>query len=310
MPILKSDVVCCPNCKKDLQEGFNFLFCEKCTKKYPIENGIIIMISDESEDLKLSIKKWDKIYYDQLNDLSYYKEFDNFRKLYSKNIITQFTNEKIICKDENYLEIGCGQFFLGQELANVAELIIGIDICPSSLLIAKKMLDEKKITNYILIQGDILNLPIKNNVIDFVYGGGVIEHFKDTQKCINELYRCLKIGGVSFNTVPFLNIGSLTYRQIWGNIPNLPILKQLAEFIHIKLLKGRHMIFGYEFSFTSGNIKKIHKKAGFKKNKIKVEKFEVDLVFEFIPTFLRKYCIYLAKNCFLFWPMIKIIAKK
>ena len=55
---------------------------------------------------------------------------------------------------------------------------------------------------------------------------------------------------------------------------------------------------------------KMHELAGFKKQNLEINKFNVDLVFEFIPKFMRKTCVYLANNCSLFWPMIKIIAKK
>ena len=52
------------------------------------------------------------------------------------------------------------------------------------------------------------------------------------------------------------------------------------------MLKRKHMIFGYELSFLNSTLKKIHKKAGFEK--IEVGKF----------------------RCRLFWPMIKVTAKK
>ena len=186
-------------------------------------------------------------------------------------------------------------------------LIIGIDFCLSALKIAKKLLDKKGITNYLLIQGDILKMPLKNSSIDFIYGGGVIEHFKNTQSCINELFRVLKVNGVVMNSVPYLNIGSI-YRQIFGNIPNIIILKQIAEFIHIKLLNGKHMIFGYEMSFLATTLKKIYKKAGF--NKISVNKFEFELAFDFVPNSLKKPFVWLANNSRFFWPMIKVVSKK
>ena len=106
-----------------------------------------------------------------------------------------------------------------------------------------------------------------------------------------------------------LNIGSLTYRQLWGNIPNFPIIKQLAEFIHIKLLGGKHMRFGYELSFLPITLVNIHKKAGFKK--IEVKYFDTKLLFELIPfTAVRNLLIKLAQNSPLFWPMIKVVATK
>ncbi|MFA5188759.1 MAG: methyltransferase domain-containing protein [Patescibacteria group bacterium] len=303
------EYICCPKCKSDLLNQNNFLICRKCDKQYEIIEGNIIKIAlDPAADLELSIKKWDESYSRQLTGKIYIKAEEDYKERYNTDVYQQLDEYKKIDSDLVYLEIGCGPMFFGQEIANKCRLIIGIDFCPSALKIAKKMLDDKGCKNYLLIQGNILNLPIKEDVIDLIYGAGVIEHFKNTQICINELHRVLKKNGISFNTVPYLNLGSLTYRQIWGNIPNLPVLKQIAEFIHIKLLKGRHMVFGYEMSFLGSTLKNIHRDAGFKK--VVVEKFQVNLVFDFIPKCLRRTCIRLASNSKLFWPMVKVIGKK
>ncbi|MEI6774571.1 MAG: methyltransferase domain-containing protein [bacterium] len=301
-------VLCCPKCQLTLKKVVESYYCSECKKNYSIAGGIIRLIPSFTEDLKLSILKWDKIYFNQLTNESYYDEYQFYKKTYLKDTLTQLHHAKHLTKNDVYLEIGCGSFFLGQSIASEVGLIIGIDMCPSALIIAKKMLDKNKVKNYILIQGDIMNMPIKNNVIDLVYGGGVIEHFNNTQKCVNELFRVLKKGGVSFNTVPYLNIGSLTYRQVWGNIPNVPLLRQIFEFIHLKILGGKHMIFGYEMSFLSSTLISIHKAAKFKK--ISVEKFDVQTIFEFLPPAIRPIFIWLANNSRLFWPMIKVVAQK
>ena len=119
------------------------------------------------------------------------------------------------------------------------------------------------------------------------------------------MYRVLKNGGVSFNTVPYL--GTL-YRQVWGNIPDLPVLKQLAEFIHIMLLRGKHMTFGYEMSFLPYRMKKVHRQAGF--NEVKIDRFDVELVLEYIPGFMARPLAWLANNSRLFWPMMKVVGTK
>jgi ubiquinone/menaquinone biosynthesis C-methylase UbiE len=197
---------------------------------------------------------------------------------------------------------------LGQAIAKDCKVIIGVDMSRNALRIARQMLEAKKIKNYLLVQGDINYMPIRNNTVDLIYGGGVIEHFNDTITCLKELCRVLKKSGISFNTVPYLNIGSLTYRQIWGNIPNIPILKQIAEFVHIRLLGARHMIFGYEMSFTKGTLIKLHKRAGF--SKVIVDKFKINSSFDFIPPILRPLLIAIADQSSLFWPMVKVIGVK
>lgn len=307
---MKSNVLnylCCPFCKGDVSEINNNLYCEKCKKRYKIRSGIIRMAPSISNEMRLSVGKWEKFYDIQLKNETYYHDYNDYMKWYYNDTYRQLNSVKKI-KGIVYLEIGCGPLFLGQSFAKNCELIIGIDICFNVLKIAKKMLDEKNIKNYLLIQGDILQMPIKDNSIDLLYGGGVIEHFKQTQKSVNELYRILRKDGVSFNTVPYLNIGSLTYRQLWGNIPNLPLLKQFATFVHATILGGKHLTYGYELSFLGTTLKKIHKKAGF--SNISIKKFEVTLHFEFIPKKIRRPFMWLANNSRLFWPMVKVVAVK
>lgn len=304
-------LLCCPICKGVFSHSKTTkkeeLICQSCERHYLIKEGILYLNPPLDKDLAASIQKWDEFYKQFLKSKQYVHEYQQYQRLYFQDTYDQL-NVAHTLKQAIYLEIGCGRFYFGQDIASQTKLIIGVDLSKYSLMIAKKMLDQKGITNYILIFGDILRLPIKSNAIDVIYGGGVIEHFKDTQQAVDELYRVLKPGGVSFNSVPMLNLGSLSYRQIWGNIPNFPVLKQLAELIHIRLMRGKHMIFGYEFSFLPSTQRKIHQNAGFKQ--ITIGQFRVTLTFDFLPEKLRKPFISLAMNSPLFWPMIKIVAKK
>lgn len=304
------DYICCPKCKRDLFRRKDSLICKNCRALYTvIDKNILMIIPHLTPDLELSIKKWDEFYRRELLNGRYKKSYKNYMDGFFQNTYDQLDEVKKINKNLIYLEIGCGPFFFGQEIAPKVKLVIGIDFCLTPLKIAKRMFEGKHIKNYLLIQGDIKNMPLWTNTAGLIYGGGVIEHFVDTQKCVDELYRVLKPGGISFNAVPYLNLGALTYRQVWGNIPNFPLLKPLAEFIHIRLLKGRHMIFGYELSFLGTSMEKIHKAAGFRQ--IKIDKFNINLTFDYIPVrILRRIFDFIANNCRLFWPMIKVIATK
>lgn len=308
------NLLVCPACKKSLRQDKKKLLCtnSECSKKYHILHGNIFsfLSANQSNDTELSIEKWDEFYSDKIKFDDYEKRYQLYMEDNFSNVYRQLSDCKEIEPGKTvFLEIGCGPMFLARAISNKCKMVIGIDFSLNALKTASVMLKKHKIKNYLLIHGDIKNMPIKNNSIDILYGGGVIEHFTDTYTAIKELHRILKKGGISFNTIPHLNIGSLTYRQVWGNIPNFPILKQLAEFIHIKLLKSRHMTFGYEMSFLASHIKYLHKKAGFKN--IKATKFETKLMFEFIPSkFLKNTMSWLANNSPLFWPMIKVIGVK
>jgi len=43
------DILACPACKADVQLIGNKIVCKKCAKKYPLHDGIPVMLIDEAE---------------------------------------------------------------------------------------------------------------------------------------------------------------------------------------------------------------------------------------------------------------------
>ncbi len=48
------DILACPKCREKvtLSEDKNYLVCEQCALKYPVEDDIPIMLIDRAESLK------------------------------------------------------------------------------------------------------------------------------------------------------------------------------------------------------------------------------------------------------------------
>lgn len=276
---------------------------------FPIRNGIAdFSILMKEKELLLSKEKWDEKYEKDAyrNPAKHLDQIE--RKLFDIGW-SQIKRERSLKKGQLYLEIGCGDFYFGRALGKKGYTVVGIDFSYRALLLAKKALQATGIKNFLLVQGNLLNLPFKSNIFSLVVGFGVIEHFHDTSAAVLEFYRVLKRGGLSFNTVPFLNLGSLTYRQIWGNIPRIPVIEQLYSFFHMRILGARHMRFGYELSFPRGFLRNIHYQAGF--TKVSINRFNCPLVFEYLPSkTLRSLATYLAIRFPLFWPMVYVAAKK
>ncbi|MCX7760216.1 MAG: Trm112 family protein [Hydrogenothermaceae bacterium] len=45
------DILCCPACKSDLEDRGEYLICKNCKLKYPVEDGIpILLISEAVKD--------------------------------------------------------------------------------------------------------------------------------------------------------------------------------------------------------------------------------------------------------------------
>ncbi len=77
----------------------------------------------------------------------------------------------------------------------------------------KPMIDCRLHTKF--IEGDACNLPITDSSVDFGYSVGTLIYIGDTLKCLEEMYRVLKPGGIFINDIcakeitidpPFLQI--------------------------------------------------------------------------------------------------------
>jgi len=171
--------------------------------------------------------------------------------------------------DTVYLEIGCGPAHIGNHLLKQYNVtFIGIDFNYKLLLLLKKHFEALNYKKILLIYCDIRDIPIRSDSIDFIYGGGVIEHVSDTKNILLELQKVLKPGGVSFNTVPAFNIMWLFRAHC--NIPNFYGLKQLFEFVHTNLFRNKILrrYFGYELSYTKKELYALHELSGFIKIKV------------------------------------------
>ena len=274
------------------------------------DSDIISTVGSMTGEIEFSMKKWDKYYSNESIQTENEKTYtESTLPLILKQIFEHA--DHIRGETKTFLEIGCGRSFLGEKMARLGWLFIGIDYSLDTLRMVKKRLDNRSIDNYILIHGDVTELPIRSGTIDYIYGGGVISHFRNTQSAVDHIFRVLKKDGVSFNSVPYLNIGGILYRSMTGSVPNIPIVKQVAEFINFRLLRGKHMRFGYDLQFTAGQMKKNHVNAGFKPENIVIERFEHTVVLEIVKNkFLRTFFTHLIKTNRHFWQMVKVIGIK
>lgn len=300
------EIIICPKCKNSFQFDQDKIICPVCKSSYLFENDIPVLLDekDVSQDLMLTIEKWNQEYR-KLCSKDIAKEKAKYNQIHLKEAQREI-NQFILPKHKIFLEIGCGPAFLSLNMAKKGYTVIGIDISIEALKIAQKVFEREKVNGY-FICGNILEMPLRDNSVDFINGGGVIEHFKDTHKAVQEIYRVLNKNGIALNTVPYLSL-AIFYSQLRGNIPDFPFLKELAEFLHIKVLKSKHMRFGYEKSFSQKRMKKIFTQVGF--NNIKTNFFDCYLPLSFINNHSIKKVLRKLSQYQLFWPMIYIVAQK
>lgn len=70
--------------------------------------------------------------------------------------------------------------------------------------------------NAVAVQGNALSLPFRDASFDLVYSLGVVEHFPETDKAVEEHIRVLKPGGALLITTPHLSPYTVLRWLVWA----------------------------------------------------------------------------------------------
>lgn len=256
----------------------------------------------KSDDVILSQKKWEQMYRQEAwsNNNNYQKDptilaYKRFLEKYKE----KFSNGV-------FLDLGCGVAWTSALLARKGVSILGIDISSEAISKSKALFKKEKLKGKFL-QANLLNLPLKNESVSFIYSCMSLEYVRDTQKAVNEACRVLKRKGTIVAILPVISLTTLSYHQLRGDIPNLPMLRPLMEWLHINVLKGKYMHYGYEQSFTPALLQKVFTHSGFIVKNIAY--FDGYYPIAFVPLIIRPYMQRLLKYR-LFWPLVYIEAIK
>lgn len=271
------------------------------------KNGIYINKDSYGEEVVVSKKAWERIYaYDLPEFILGRQRFD--RDKLPDHINYLFSPYKI-GHGFVYLEIGCGPSHIAEYLMKNSDCIfIGIDFNYKMLVTLKRYLEGKGYKKFALICSDINYMPVNGSSIDYIYGGGVIEHFPNTEHILRECHRVLKEGGRVYNTTPALTL--YWFLQFYNTIPDLPILRVLFELVHKKILGSKLLLanYGYQLAFRKVTLVNLHTKIGFKN--ISCGAFAINASMEKLPKILLRKVYHTFSRCPLFAPMYYVTGQK
>ena len=218
---------------------------------------------------QISQNKWDKIgksYHKKPFNQNHAERYGSFK------IIERYLNNN---NPKKVIEVGSGSgittLLLIRKKYNFHAYFLDIseDGLTQVNINANELGIEDKIT---LIRGNALKMPFDDNCFDFVWSGGVNEHFKgeERQLIFNEMVRITKVGGITLVAVP--------------NKYYLPL--NINKYI--SMMKGT-WAFGYEEPYTPRELQVRMKIAGLKMVMIEEADFFIGLHFllSMIP-FLNK----------------------
>ncbi|PIU41177.1 MAG: hypothetical protein COS99_07095 [Candidatus Omnitrophica bacterium CG07_land_8_20_14_0_80_42_15] len=290
-------------CKSHLIQKGDTLYCADCNNSYPIEDGIPNLLPKKvSTEFSDSMNLWNKRYSSEGPELD--EPYQNSYIIDNLKHINRFWASD---RKGFFLEAGCGTANVSRFFSREGRRVVGIDFSMNALKKAKAAFNNERL-DFLFVCCDIRNLPFRNDVFEFIYAGGSIEHFEDTKSSVAEFRRTLKPGGKLTALVPVISLSMLTYGMLYGNLPAVPGFFNIAKFVHHRLLKGKFAIYGYEKSFTVGQITNIFENGGLNN----IETGYYDSYYEikmFKSEFLKNICKKLLKHR-LFWPMIYVNGEK
>ena len=179
--ILKNLV--CPNCFKELNLFSDKLICGHCPKEYPLIDKRPFLLDESGRGFKESsndilINKL-KIFFKK-----YPLIFNLFFYVFGASLVGKSPKKAIEGIGSHKLILN-----LGSGIRKIREDVINIDFYPF---------------NNVDLIADISHLPFKDNSIEAIINEFVLEHIKEPEKVIAEIYRVLRPGGLIYLTAPFL----------------------------------------------------------------------------------------------------------
>jgi ubiquinone/menaquinone biosynthesis C-methylase UbiE len=100
-----------------------------------------------------------------------------------------------VSKTDGVLDVACGPGLLACEFALHAKNVTGIDITPKMIEQAKKLQQDKGLTNLTWQVGDVLPLPFADSLFSVVVTRYSFHHFLNPGAVLAEMVRVCKPGG-------------------------------------------------------------------------------------------------------------------
>ncbi len=190
------------------------------------------------------------IYEKNYSDENY--RLDNARSSFDKNLINiRLSFIEKWGKKKDILDLCCGS---GSYLIPVLEHVktaVGIDFSSTSLRGLTKNLDEVSPSNLFLIQADALQIPLKDNSIDFVCSYCSLYSIPTVDSVISEVSRILRPGGQA--SLELGNLYSINTPIVmvhhkksgWAKSYHIPVSK-MYQFFHendLEVIEHRAFLF-------------------------------------------------------------------
>lgn len=183
MAIRLLEILACPGCRGELSQSPQEFRCEKCSRTYPVIEGIPRFV--DSEDYAGSFGyEWIRHGKTQLDHEGSRESEETFRL---KTGLTPVDVEgKLI------LDAGCGMGRFADVVSRWGGKVVAFDLSRAVEAAAKNLAGRK---NVAILQANVFQPPFRDGSFDLIYSIGVLDHTPDCGKAFRQLPRLLKPGG-------------------------------------------------------------------------------------------------------------------
>lgn len=238
-------ILCCPKTGEELDLIINKRFKNGTIKngllvdknkqnQYPILNGVPRFVDKEyySSSFGYEWAKWPKVQFEPEN-------IDKPMQGHTTRMFEKTTKFlEIDIKDKTVVEFGCGPGRFLDIIRKRGGTAIGIDM---SLAVESARRNFKNDKNVLIVQGDILNSPFKENVFDCGYTIGVLHHTPNPARGLQELVKTVNWNG---------KIACCVYsKNGFYNYPSVRIYRKVYKFIYYLFGRGiaTKMVIAYSY---------------------------------------------------------------
>ena len=172
-------------------------------------------------------------------------EGDQDREYYLSETIIRYKLEPYIeafadfpsYTDQHVLEVGVG---MGSDHSQIAKhrpkKLVGVDLTERAVEHTQKRFDALNLETELHV-ANAEDLPFEDEIFDLIYSYGVIHHSPNTKRCVDEIFRVLKVGGTA--RIMIYHKRSLTGFMLWirYGLLRLKLLMPLSE-IYDKYLES------------------------------------------------------------------------
>jgi SAM-dependent methyltransferase len=190
IPHFLADIICCPDCHSDIDlESKISPVCRRCAREFTVQDGILSLLPLNAKALPAT---YDDPDYQRMSECfddssTYFTDGNSlFKSIHESSHKTTSVWEKRWSTDDWTVDIGCGQGYHWTFVKDRTRLI-GLDIRMESL---RKI--RIRFPDAILIQGNLLALPFKREVIARATSIYALEHIYWLDDALTEIARVLK----------------------------------------------------------------------------------------------------------------------